>query len=426
MFGLAPALQHSKNGSEDALKEGGRTTTQGRHVRRLRRVLAISEISLALVLLAGAGLLIESFRNLVQSDLGFRGDRLLTAQLFLLGAKYPFKQPEKRQVFVDGVIARAKALPGVESVAAVNFLPLSGFWGTASFTVEGQPKPASGQEPTADSRLVTPDYFRTMGIRMLLGRDFTEHDRKGAPQVAIVNQTVRRKLWGDRDPIGRKLNFGDDKEPAWSTVVGVVDDVKSKGLLEGTRSEVYRPFAQIPFPLVAFVVRTPGDPAALTSALEKAIWSEDPDEPLYKILPMQQLADESLALRRISMLLLSAFSGLAVLLAAVGIYGVMAYSVTQRTHEIGLRIALGASRGEVLRMTMREALFMVLPGLGLGLAGALALTRAIGGMLYGVAPTDPRTFLAVSLMLACVAIAASYVPARRATSIDPVVALRVQ
>lgn len=426
IFGLAPLAQHGKAESGQSLKESGRGATQGRSVRRLRSILAAAEISLALILLAGAGLLIESFRNILQQDLGFHAENVLSAQLFLLGGHFPFSQPDKRVTFVNEVIARAHSLPGVQSVAAINFLPLSGFSGSATLAAEGMARAAPGHELTADALLVTPDYFQTMGIALLKGRDFGLQDRKGLPQVTIVSQALARQIWGSQDPIGRRLNFGDAQQPSWWTVVGVVGDVRTNGLAEKSNLAIYRPFSQISFPLVSFVVRTAGRPMSLAPAFEKTVWSIEPEQPFFKVLALQQLADESLALRRISMMLLAVFSGLAALLAAVGIYGVMAYSIAQRTHEIGLRMALGAPRAEVLRMTMGQGVRIVIPGLSAGLLGSFALTRLMTGLLFNVRASDPGTFAAVSILLGGVALAATYIPARRATRIDPVIALRCE
>jgi putative ABC transport system permease protein len=426
LFGLAPVLGFRAATSSEGLKGASRSTTASWGERRVRAVLVMSEFALALVLLIGAGLLITSFRNLLRGSLGFDADHVLSAQLFLSNAKYPSAEPEKRLAFVNDAISRMKELPGVESVGAAGFMPLSGFWGEADFTVQGQPEPAAGQKPSAKSDLVTPDYFRSMGISLLKGRDFTAEDRKGSAQVVIVNETLAHKEFGSQNPIGRQLNFGDTNKPELWEVVGVVSDVHDFGLEEKVRGNVYRPFAQIPVPVVAFVVRTSGRPSSLTSAVKHAIWSVDKDQPIYKIIGVDQMASESLGLRRVSSVLLGAFSALALLLAGLGIYGVMAFSVAQRTREIGVRMALGAQPESVLKMIMGYGMRIVLAGMAVGLAGALALTRLMTSLLYGVKVTDGTTFLVTSLLLAFIAMVACYVPARRAMRVDPMVALRYE
>jgi predicted permease len=378
------------------------------------------------MLLVGAGLLIASFRNLLRGNLGFDADHVISAQLFLSTAEYPSDKPEKRLAFVNDAMERITQLPGVESVGAAGFMPLSGFWGEADFTVQGQPEPAPGQKPSAKSDLVTPDYFRAMGVSLLKGRAFTGQDRKGAAQVVIVNETLARKEFGSQNPIGQRLNFGDSKKSDLWEVVGVVSDIHDFGLEEKVRGNVFRPFAQIPVPVVAFVVRTSGPPSNQTSAVKQAIWSVDKDQPIYKIVGLDQLANESLALRRVSSVLLGAFSALALLLAGLGIYGVMAFSVAQRTHEIGVRMALGAQRASVLKMIAGYGMRIVLAGIAMGLAGSLALSRVIASLLYEVKPTDGLTFVLTSVLLCFIALLACYVPARRAMLVDPMVALRYE
>jgi putative ABC transport system permease protein len=305
-------------------------------------------------------------------------------------------------------------------------MPLSGFWGEADFTVQGQPEPEPGQKPSAKSDLVTPDYFRAMGIPLLKGRAFTEQDRMGAAQVVIINETLARKEFGSQNPVGQQLNFGDSKKSDLWEVVGVVSDIHDFGLEEKVRGNVFRPFAQITLPVVAFVVRTSGRPSSLTSGVEQAIWSLHKDQPIYKIIGVDQLANESLGLRRVSSILLGAFSALALLLAGLGIYGVTAFSVAQRTHEIGVRMALGAQPDSVLKMVMGSGMKIVLAGMAIGLAGAFALARVVASLLYGVKPTDVVTFIFTSLLLAFIALVACYVPARRAMRIDPLAAIRYE
>jgi predicted permease len=424
LFGLAPVLGLKAASSGVGLKETSRSTTASSAESRFRGLLVISEFALALVLLIGAGLLITSFRNLLRGNLGFDADHILSAQLFLSTAEYPPDKPEKRVEFVNDAMQRIRQLPGVESVGAAGFMPLSGFWGEADFTVQGQPEPAPGQKPSAKSDLVTPDYFRAMGIPLLKGRAFTEQDRMGAAQVVIINETLARKEFGSQNPIGRQLNFGDSKKADLWEVVGVVNDIHDFGLEEKVRANVFRPFAQVTLPVVAFVVRTSGRPSSLTSGVEQAIWLVEKDQPIYKIIGVDQLADESLGLRRVSSILLGAFSALALLLASLGIYGVTAFSVAQRTHEIGVRMALGAQPDSVLKMVMGYGMRIVVVGIAIGLAGAFALARLVASLLYGVKPTDVMTFIFTSLLLAFIALVACFIPARRAMRVDPMVALR--
>jgi putative ABC transport system permease protein len=426
LFGLAPVLGFKDASSGDGLKETSRGTTASSAENRFRGLLVISEFALALVLLIGAGLLITSFRNLLRGNLGFDADHILSAQLFLSTAEYPSDKPEKRVAFVNEAMQRIRQLPGVESVGAAGFMPLSGYWGEADFTVQGQPEPEPGQKPSAKSDLVTPDYFRAMGIPLLKGRVFTEQDRMGAAQVVIINETLARKEFGSQNPIGRQLNFGDSKKSDLWEVVGVVSDIHDFGLEEKVRGNVFRPFAQVTLPVVAFVVRTSGRPSSLTSGVKQAIWSVKKDQPIYKIIGLDQLANESLGLRRVSSILLGAFSALALLLAGLGIYGVTAFSVAQRTHEIGVRMALGAQPESVLKMVMGYGMRIVLAGMAIGLAGAFALARVVASLLYGVKPTDVMTFIFTSLLLAFIALVACYVPARRAMRIDPLVAIRYE
>lgn len=426
LFGMAPMRSLKADASAEGLRGSGRSMTAGSGELRLRSALVVSEFALALVLLVGAGLMIGSFRNLVQGNLGFDADHIISAQLILSQNKYPPAQPQKPFEFASEVLGQIRRQPGVEYAAAADFMPLSGFWNAANLTVQGQPEPAPGQRPSAKSERVTPEYFRTMGIPLLKGRDFTEQDRKDAPQVVIINETLAHQLFGSRDPIGERLNLGDSGKPDLWEIVGVVGDMHAFGLEEKVRGTLFRPFAQDPVTVVAFVVRTTGPPSSLTSSVKQAIWSLDKDQPIYKIVGLDQLADESLALRRVSSILLGAFSALALLLAGLGIYGVMAFSVAQRTHEIGVRMALGAQPGSVLKMMAAYWMRIVIAGMAIGLAGALALSRVVASQLYGLKPTDALTFFSTSAVLAFIALVACYVPARRAMRVDPMVALRYE
>jgi putative ABC transport system permease protein len=424
LFGLVPAVQSAKVDLNNTLKETGSSVAAGLRSGRFRGGLVVAEMALALVLLIGAGLMIKSFWRLQQADLGLNTHNVLTMEVQLPDYKYSERQ--KRQAFLEEAMRRIESLPGVQSAGAINFLPLTGFWGTSTFTIEGQPTPPPGAEPEADNRLVTENYFRTVGMRLLKGRTFTEQDTANAPHVAILNETAARRFFPDQDPIGKRINQGDAAEPNIIEIIGVVNDVKAFGLEEETHVDLYRPFAQSSFPLIAFAVRTAGDPMSLVSAVTGEIWSVDKDQPVFKIIAMDQLAAESTTLRRVSMSLVVAFAMLALVLATVGIYGVISYSVSQRTHEIGLRMALGAQGRDVLKMLIKEGLLLALIGVGLGLGAGIALTRFLSSVLYGVGATDPATFILVPILLIGVAMAACFVPARRATKVDPMVALRYE
>ena len=424
IFGLVPAIQSAKIDLNNTLKETGSNVAAGLRSGRFRGGLVVAEMALALVLLIGAGLMIKSFWRLQQADLGLDTHNVLTMEVML--PDYKYNEPRKRQAFLQEAMSRIENLPGVQSAGAISFLPLTGFWGTSTFTIEGQPPPAPGAEPEADNRVVTENYFRTMGMRLLRGRAFTDQDSANAPHVAILNETAARRFFPDEDPIGKRINLGDATEPNMTEIIGVVNDVKAFGLEEETHVDLYRPFVQAPFPLIAFAVRTAGDPMSLVSAVTAEIWSVDKDQPVFKVISMEQLAAESVTLRRVSMSLVVAFAVLALVLATVGIYGVISYSVSQRTHEIGLRMALGAQGRDVLKMLIKEGLLLALIGVALGLGAGIVLTRFMASVLYGVGATDPATFILVPLLLIGVAMAACFVPARRATKVDPMVALRYE
>jgi predicted permease len=424
IFGLVPALQSAKVDLNNTLKETGSSVAAGLRSGRFRGGLVVAEIALALVLLIGAGLMIKSFWRLQHADLGLDPQNILTMEVLL--PDYKYNEPRKRQAFLEDAMRRIENLPGVQSAGAINFLPLTGFWGTSTFTIEGQPPPAPGTELEADNRVVTENYFRTMGMSLLKGRAFTEQDNGNAPHVAILNETAARRFFPDEDPVGKRINLGDASEPNMTEIIGVVNDVKAFGLEQETHVDLYRPFVQAPFPLIAFAVRTAGDPMSFVGAVRSEIWSVDKDQPVFKVISMEQLAAESITLRRVSMSLVVAFAVLALVLATVGIYGVISYSVSQRTHEIGLRMALGAQGRDVLKMLVKEGLQLALIGVALGLGAGIVLTRFMASVLYGVGVTDPATFALVPMLLIAVAMAACFVPARRATKVDPMVALRYE
>jgi putative ABC transport system permease protein len=328
---------------------------------------------------------------------------------------------QQRRAFLQGVMRRVENLPGVEQAGATNFLPLTGFWGNVSFSIEGRPAPRPNEGPSADNRVVTERYFRAVGSHLLRGREFDERDNEGAPPVVIINQTMARRYWPNQDPIGARIDLGQGNKPE---IVGVVNDVKSFGLEEETHPDIYRPYAQAPSSLIAFAVRTSGDPLSQVAAVKDAIYAVDKDQPVFKVITMEKLAAESITLRRVSMLLVGGLSTLALILAAIGAYGVMSYTISQQQREIGLRLALGAQASDVLKLIIGQGMKPALVGMIIGLIASFALTRLIKNLLFGISATDPITFAAVTLLLTVVALLACFVPARRATKVDPMLALR--
>jgi len=422
VFGLAPAWQVSKPNLNDALKEGGRQSSGGSH--RLRSSLVVFEVALSLVLLVGAGLLVRSFLALLKTSPGFNPDNILTMNLVLPVARY--KDEPQRGMFYRDLVQRVKELPGVQSAAAVNYLPLGGSNSSDDYLVEGAPEPPPGHENDGRYRVCTADYFQTMGIPILKGRVFTEQDKAGAPLVVIVNETLARKHWPGGDAIGKRIRFYGplDKAP-WMEIVGVVRDVKHELTLDVT-PEYYLPHAQDSWNSMVLVARTSVEPSSLANQVRQQVWTIDKDQPVFDVRTMQEVRSVSVALYTFSSATLGIFAGIALLLASVGIYGVMAFAVTQRTHEIGIRMALGARAGDVLKLVVKNGMMLALTGVGIGLAGAWALTRFMEKLLVGVRPTDLLTFTIVSFCLLAAALLAAYLPARRATKVDPLVALRYE
>jgi predicted permease len=422
LFGLAPALQASRLDLNESLKEGGRGSTEGRR-NRVRSLLVISEIALALVLLVGAGLLIRSFVTLLNTSPGFDAGAVLTADIPLSRSRYP--DAEKQSAFVQQAIQATSHMPGVASVAAVNILPLSGNGRQSSFTIEGRPVP-NGQEPDAEASTVSPEYFRTMGIPVIRGRTFNEGDKRDTPWVVVISETLARKVFPGEDPIGKRLGIDDGRPPF--EIIGIVGDVRHEKLETESYPEYYRSFYQSPERQVNLVVRAAPstDPATLQMAVRNAIKQLDREQIVWETKTMEQWRAESVARRRFNMMLLGLFASLALLLAAVGIYGVMSYTVTQRTHEIGIRLALGAQTRDVVRMVVRQGMTLALIGVGVGLLAAFGVTRVMSSLLYGVTSTDTLTFGAVSLLLVVLALLACLIPARRATRVDPMTALRYE
>jgi putative ABC transport system permease protein len=422
LFGLAPALQLSKPDLNSALKEGGRQATSSSH--RLRKLLVVSEVALSLMLLVSAGLLIRSFMQLIKTDPGFNSDNLLTMNLVLPRAKY--KDEPQRVAFYSDLVKRVESVPGVSSVALVNHLPLGGSNSSTSFLVEGLPEAPPGQEFDGRYRVCTPNYFQTMGIAVLKGRAFTEQDRAGAQPVIIVNETLARKYWPNTDPIGKRMRYtGPLQENPWMQVVGVVQDVKHELNIPVT-ADFYTPHAQDGWSSMVLVAKTKVEPAAMAVPIRQEIWALDKDQPVFDVRTMGEVRAISLALYSFSSVMLSIFAAVALLLAAIGIYGVMFYTVLQRTQEIGIRMALGARALDVLKLVVKNGMSMALIGVLAGLAGSYALTRLMASLLFGVTPTDIATFSIVTLGLLLVALVACYIPARRATKVDPLVALRYE
>jgi putative ABC transport system permease protein len=422
IFGLAPAWQVSKPNLNEALKEGGRHSGSGSH--RLRSSLVVFEVAMSLVLLVGAGLLFRSFLGLLKTDPGFNPDNVLTMNLVLPGAKY--REDPQRAAFYADLVQRVKTRPGVESVAAVNHLPLGGSNSSNSYLVEGEPEPQPGNENDGRYRVCTPDYFHTMGIRLTKGRAFTDQDKAGAPPVVIVNEALAHKHWPGQDPIGRRIRFYGPLEKApWMQIVGVIENVKHELDLEVT-PEYYLPYAQDPWNGMVLVARTTMEPASLAGSIRQEVWSIDKDQPVFDVRTMQEVRSMSVALYSFSSVMLAIFAGVALLLAAVGIYGVMAFVVTQRTQEIGIRMALGARASDVLKLVVTNGMRLAVIGVVIGSAAAWGLTRFLAKLLVGVQATDLLTFSLVSLFLLATAFLACYLPARRATKVDPLKALRYE
>jgi putative ABC transport system permease protein len=422
VFGLAPALQASKIELTEAMKEGSRSVGAGRG--RLRGGLVVAEMAIALVVLIGAGLLLQTFRRLQQVDLGFDTNNILTASVQLPDARYP--KQEQAAAFYRNLLDRVKTLPGVEAASAVVPQPLSGDTMMISFDIEGRNIP-KGRRPVSHFRAVSLDYFSVMKIPFLAGRAFTERDDQHSPMVLIINETFAKRHFPNENPIGKHVKPGISIEgdPVWREIVGVVKDVKHRQSLSSDyEPEYYMPHAQMPINSMNLVIRTTHDPRGLAGAIQHEVQSLDRDIPVYRIKTLEQYLGVAVAQPKFNALLLGLFAGLALLLTAIGLYGVMAYSVIQRAQEIGIRVALGARSVDVLRMVLRQGLKLTAAGLAIGLAAACALTRYMQSLLFGVKAADPLTFIGIALLLIAVAIVACWIPARRATKVDPMVALR--
>jgi predicted permease len=418
LCGLVPAWQVSTFDIQTTLRGRVRGLSDTRAYRRLRGTLVIGQVALAVVLLVGAGLLLRTFSRLLSVELGFEPERVLTMQMLILG-----DAPERANK-VEAIIDQVQSLPGVRAVGTVQFLPLGPTSGTG-FYFEGKARPAPADQPITQASLVSRGYFAAMGIPILEGRAFDQHDRIGSPRVCLINHSFANKYFPDQNPIGRRIVVAWTKE-APTEIVGVVGDIRQAGLTAEPKPTVFMAQAQVPAYFTHLVVRTSGDPKRLVNAIRQTAQEVDKNQPVTKIRTMEEYLSASLARPRLHSAMVATLAGLALILAAVGIYGLMSYAVGQRSHEIGIRMALGATRRDILVAIVRQGLRLALTGTAIGLVGALALTRLLGSMLFGVKPTDPVTFVAVSLLLNAVALLASYIPARRATKVDPMVALRYE
>jgi putative ABC transport system permease protein len=422
VFGIAPAWLAARADVNEALKQGTRGSTEGGARGRLRSALVVLEVTFALMLLGGAGLLARSFMQLAHVDPGFTPENATLLQLSLPQKKYAM--PEQQTAFADALLERVKVLPGVQWAGITHSMPLLGGY-VLTFSIEGRPPIAPSDQPSASYYAVTPDYFRAMGIRLIRGRTFTPRDDAKAPRVAIINEAFARQFFPNEDPIGKRIDI-DLGPDAWREIVGIVGDIKQNGPDQATSAQSYEPFAQKPFSSIDLVIRTKGAPAALLGALRPAVYAVDKDQPVGAIRPLEEILADSIARQRFAMTLLSVFSVVALVIAAVGIYGVMAYNVVQRTGEFGIRMALGAQRGDVLRLVLTQGGKLVGLGLIIGLAATLAASRAMGSMLFNTSAQDPLTLGGITLLLGAVALAACLLPASRATKVNPIEALRAE
>jgi putative ABC transport system permease protein len=427
IFGLVPAFQGTRCDVNESLKEGARGLLAGREAHRARAALVIAEAALAVVLVIGAGLMIESFLHLTEANPGFNPNHLLTLRIKLPNdtkdSKY--REPLQRVLTFQRFLRNIETLPGIRSAAFAELIPLSqDDMAMGGFAVKEAPPPPLGEYSAADFRDVSPSYFGTMGIPLLQGRAFTDHDNADGPRVVIIDETLARHSFPNQNPVGKHLQFSWGGQPR--EIVGVVGRVHDTGFDQQPRPTIYFPYLQAGDQTMSLVVRTDSQPAAILPSIKNAIRSVDKDQPVFNVRTMDEIASGVLSAQRLAFILLGIFAFLALALAAVGIYGVTSYSVSQRTHEIGIRMALGARESDVLKLVVGRGLMLGVVGVGLGVAGALVLTRFLASMLYGIRPTDPLTYLGVSFLLAAVAIVASYIPARRAAKIHPMEALRYE
>ncbi len=424
LFGLAPALHAGRKRGFEGLK-GGRST-EGRRPKRLRSALVICETAFSLLLIAGAGLLLRSFAEILKVDPGFRPDGVLTMRVALPDAVY--SKPEQVRGFYAGLLDRVQKLPGVQAAGAVSALPLSGQGSSGTTTIDSQSVPLEETTPEADQREVTPDYFKAMGISLVRGRFFDARDSDTGAPVAMVDESLAQTFWPNQDPVGKRLHMGgrQQSKPTWATIIGVVKHVRNRTLEARSRVEVYWPESQRPSGEMTLAILASGNPKNLVPTIQREVASIDPDLPVYRVSTMTEVMGDSLERRRLALILLAVFAGLALLLASIGIYGVTSYGIAQRHVEIGLRMALGADRGQVLGMLIRSGMATIAIGLGLGLAMALLLTRLMSGLLFSVNASDPLALGGAALLLMAAALLAIFVPAQRATKVNPMVALRYE
>jgi len=425
IFGLAPAFQGSRLNLNEALKEGGRSASEAVGKRRWRNLLVISELAMATMLLIGAGLLVESFYRLQLVNPGVNAERVLTMEIALRGARYA--EAQQVRSFYGQLVERVGALPGVRAVAVSNSLPPDERDFSSDFRVEGQPVDPDEGAPVADIIIVSNNYFSALGLPLSRGRYFSEADSADAPRVIIINETLARQFFAREDPVGKRLNRGDERAPVWAEIVGVVGDVKYTGLEAEMQPAIYEAAAQNPSWGMFLIVKTEtSDPLSLTSAVYNEIRSLDPALPVSRISSLEQRFSTAVTQPRFRTILIAVFAAIALILASVGIYGVVSYTVTQRTQEMGIRMALGARARDVLALLLKQGMLLALIGVGTGLVAAFALTRLMESLLFGVSATDPVTFIAIAMLLIAVALLASYIPARRATKVDPMAALRYE
>jgi putative ABC transport system permease protein len=422
LSGLGPSLQFSRPDLNQSLKEGGRISGESAGPARIRALLLVSQVAMSLILLAGAGLMLKTIARLSGVEPGYQPKHLLTLEYRLPQIRY--KEGALQWNFHHQVVERVSALPGVRSAAVAEGIPFSGNIGGEPVVLLDRPDPSPGQEPVAEFDVADSHYFQTMRIPLVAGRTFSESDQAGTPAVALINRTMAQKFWPASDPIGKQIELLDEKKPA--TIVGVVGDVRQRSLSDPAPAQVYFAYAQNPDTFATLVVRTEGDPMSMANAVRQAVWSIDSDQPMWKVRSLESLLARSIGDRRYLALLLSIYSGLALLLAAVGIYGVLSYSVSQRIQEIGVRMALGAQPAQLLGHIVSHGMTLVLAGIALGWAGAFGVTRMMSNLLFGVTPSDPVTFLIGATIVTVAALLACYLPARRAMRVDPMVTLRYE